>query len=78
MKYLQGKRNFQLEVNEKSVPIPSGNQVLVQVQACGVCGSDLNLLHHSEEFMQLGHEISAQVIEIGPSVTKVYCVGLPA
>ena len=71
MKYLQGKRNFQLEVKEKPVPIPGGNQVLVQVQACGVCGSDLNLLRHSEEFMPLGHEISAQVIEIGPSVTKV-------
>lgn len=43
----------------------------MKVMACGVCGSDLHLLAHSEEFTPLGHEISGQVIESGEGVLRV-------
>ena len=32
-----------LEVQELSTPKPTGSQVLVRVQSCGVCHSDIHL-----------------------------------
>lgn len=70
MKYLQGKKNFDLVVKEKEIPVPKHNQVLIKVLACGICGTDLHFLRKNEEYTPLGHEISAIVLEVGGSVTK--------
>jgi threonine dehydrogenase-like Zn-dependent dehydrogenase len=46
--------------------------VLVQVRACGVCGTDINFVRDwTEAPMPLGHEISAEVVEVGSKVTTV-------
>ena len=71
MKYLQGKRNFDLVVCESDIPVPVNNQVLVKVLACGICGTDLHYLRSREEYTPLGHEISAIVVSQGNAVTKV-------
>ncbi len=71
MKYLQGKKNFDLVIREKEIPVPVHNQVLLRVLACGICGTDLHFLRKKEEYVPLGHEISAIVIAVGESVTKV-------
>ncbi|MDR3643588.1 MAG: alcohol dehydrogenase catalytic domain-containing protein, partial [Clostridia bacterium] len=70
-KYLQGKKDFDLIVREKPTPQPTGNQVLVRVAACGVCGTDIHILDRFSEYTALGHEIAATVEEIGDSVTKI-------
>lgn len=71
MKYLQGKKEFDLIIREQEIPIPVHNQVLVRVLACGVCGTDLHFLKKNQEYTPLGHEISALVVAVGDSVTKV-------
>ena len=71
MKYLQGKRNFDLVVCESDIQVPVNNQVLVKVLACGICGTDLHYLKSREEYTPLGHEISAIVVSQGNAVTKV-------
>ncbi len=71
MRYLVGRKDMELAFMEKEIPKPGYNEVLVKVMACGVCGSDLHLLTHSEEFTPLGHEISGQVVEVGKGVTRV-------
>jgi len=46
--------------------------VIVKVHACGVCGTDINFVRDWEgEAMPLGHEIAAQVLEVGKNVTSV-------
>jgi|LFRM01.1.fsa_nt_gb L-iditol 2-dehydrogenase len=71
MKYLRGKKEFEFQMLEQPVPKPKHNHVLVKVFACGVCGTDLGNLKKSDEYVALGHEISAEVVELGEAVTKV-------
>ena len=71
MKYLQGKRGYNIALREKELPKPEGNMVLVKTLACGVCGSDIHILERMEEYTPMGHEISAVVTEVGACVTKV-------
>lgn len=60
--------------------LPGPDWVLVQVAACGICGSDLNALRGAESFSMepyasfpcvMGHEIVGRVVECGASVTGV-------
>lgn len=71
MKYLQGRKEFDLVIREDKIPIPQFNQVLVRVLACGICGTDIHYLKKSTNYQPLGHEISAIVVSIGENVTKV-------
>jgi threonine dehydrogenase-like Zn-dependent dehydrogenase len=38
-------------------PVPALGQVLVQVRACGICGSDLHFAHHGATMLALGDEM---------------------
>jgi threonine dehydrogenase-like Zn-dependent dehydrogenase len=35
-------------------PVPGEGQVLVQVEACGICGSDLHFVHHAPRMLEVG------------------------
>lgn len=47
-------------------PAPAFGQVLVQVQACGICGSDLHFVRHGEEMLALGEQMEGMP-EMGSS-----------
>lgn len=54
------------------VPTPAPGEVLVRVEACGICGTDRHLLHGefpSKPPLTLGHEFSGIVIGCGEGVT---------
>ena len=71
MKALFGRRNFEIEIRSiDDRPLAPG-MVRVKPFYCGVCGTDLHFLRHMEDFTPLGHEISAEVVEIAPDVTRV-------
>jgi threonine dehydrogenase-like Zn-dependent dehydrogenase len=38
-------------------PEPAFGQVLVEVKACGICGSDLHFAKHGETFLELGQQM---------------------
>ena len=38
-------------------PEPALGQVLVQVKACGICGSDLHFTRHGQTMLDLGEEM---------------------
>ena len=38
-------------------PVPEFGQVLVEVAACGICGSDLHFAKHGRSMLDLGHEM---------------------
>ena len=49
-------------------------EVLVKVHACGICGTDIHILHgeHIVKFPVIpGHEFSGEIVEVAPGVTNV-------
>ncbi|MBQ8506015.1 MAG: alcohol dehydrogenase catalytic domain-containing protein [Clostridia bacterium] len=71
MKGLYGRKGFDIELRERADKAVSGRLARIRVHACGVCGTDLHFLRDMEDWTPLGHEISAEVIEIGAEVTRV-------
>jgi acryloyl-coenzyme A reductase len=60
-----------LEYREIPDPVPTGNQVVVRVEACGVCGhdsADRAGLANLPLPAILGHEISGEIVEVGGAV----------
>jgi acryloyl-coenzyme A reductase len=66
--------NLSLETEEANSEKLSGNQVLVEVEACGVCHRDLIDRDGRFKFIRLpitpGHEAVGRVIAVGPAVTE--------
>ncbi|MEU6083005.1 NAD(P)-dependent alcohol dehydrogenase [Streptomyces sp. NPDC047108] len=67
----------ELVVEERPVPEPGPGQVLVRVEAVGICGSDVHYYEHGRigDFvvrapMVLGHEPSGTVVALGPGATR--------
>ncbi|MFK0046229.1 zinc-binding dehydrogenase [Streptomyces sp. NPDC090741] len=65
-----------LTVEEVPVPAPGPGQVLVKVEAAGVCLSDVHLIdgtltpaHLPGDTVTLGHEVAGIIVERGPNVT---------
>lgn len=60
----------EFKIEERQIPIPEKDEVLIKVEYCGVCGSDLHAASHAEgyEFVPkpiiLGHELSGYVAEM--------------
>ena len=68
-KGLFGKKYLDIQVQEREIGPPGEEHVIVKVHACGVCGTDTNLVRDWDgESMALGHEIAAEVIEVGKNV----------
>ncbi len=72
-------RHPKLEVREWPDPKPGPQEVLLEVQACGVCGSDMHFYETDEDDYILypgltrfptilGHEFSGKVVEVGKDV----------
>ena len=54
-------------------PVPGSDGVLVKVNYCGICGSDITNFKYKMYQVPLimGHEISGEVVELGDNVTEV-------
>lgn len=66
-----------LRVEETAVPKPGPGEVLIQVKACGVCGTDIHIYDGDQGAAEvtppaiLGHEFSGIVVETGCGVREV-------
>lgn len=63
-----------LELRDVPVPKPGPNEVLIEVDACGVCGTDIHVMHDKFPYWPpviLGHEFAGKVVEAGPGVSLV-------
>lgn len=85
-KDIEGKQSYlssrvmrypKLSMESVPVPKPAGNQVVLEVKACGICGSDVHFSQMDDEGymiypgltgfpVTIGHEISGVVVESGP------------
>lgn len=65
-----------LRIGEVPDPTPGGDEVVLRVAACGICGSDLHITEDPAPFgigegFVLGHEIAGEVVAVGKSVTTL-------
>src|SRR6202050_2278705 len=82
------KAGADFQIVEREIPKPGAGEVLIKVEACGVCHSDLHvadgdwpqLIPITKKNLILGHEIAGRVVEKGPSVDQLEIgdrVGIP-
>jgi len=64
-----------VRISTRPVPVPASDEVLVQVSAVGVCGSDVHFYHDGrlgdwrvDEPLVLGHESGGVIVAVGADV----------
>lgn len=67
--------DFRVDTIDK--PVPVGDEILVQIGACGVCGSDLPRVYELGTSKQkyplvLGHEFGGRIVAVGENVNPSY------
>jgi threonine dehydrogenase-like Zn-dependent dehydrogenase len=71
------KGEGRLEYEARPIPQPKApDDVLVKIEACGICGTDLNILarppaHRATPNIIIGHEGVGLVVEVGPAVISL-------
>ena len=69
-----------LRVENSPMPKAGPEDILIQVKACGICGTDVDIYEGDKGAAEvtpptiLGHEVSGVIAEVGCNVTK-YKVG---
>ncbi|MGB9682868.1 MAG: alcohol dehydrogenase catalytic domain-containing protein, partial [bacterium] len=73
---LEKIRNVSIE--EREIPKPKEDEVLVRIKSVGVCGSDIHYYNEGrigsfvvEKPIILGHESSGEVVEVGSKVKSL-------
>ena len=71
--YKTAKGPGNLELREAPVPEPKANEALLEIKACGICGTDIHILHDKFPYWPpviMGHEFAGQIIAVGAEVTN--------
>lgn len=73
VKYAHGKGN--VELRDVPEPSPGPDEVMIEVKAAGICGSDIHIFDEDIKLpirppVIIGHEFSGVIAEVGSSVTK--------
>ncbi|MBE0479155.1 alcohol dehydrogenase catalytic domain-containing protein [Candidatus Aerophobetes bacterium] len=74
MKLKKGEGN--VEIKEVDEPKPGPDEVMIEVKAAGICGSDIHIYHDDIKIplnppVIMGHEFSGVVVRIGENVNNV-------
>lgn len=65
------KAPWQFQVRDNPVHAPAAEQLLVEVKACGVCGTDQHIADRfAPDWQPFGHEVAGVVKAVGDSVTR--------
>lgn len=51
------RRGLAMTSADVAVPVPRTGQVLLRTLACGICGSDLHMVHQAREFAEVGRQM---------------------
>ena len=64
--------NRKLAVREFPIPEPGSREVLVRIDASGICGSDLHVYRGPNAMNQIGgHEAAGEAVALGPDVVAL-------
>ncbi|KVK75974.1 alcohol dehydrogenase [Burkholderia cepacia] len=76
---MQATRPGVLELVERKTPEPSTGEVLIAVEACGICGADAADIERADPSLQPprvpGHEIVGRIAALGANVASIWRVG---
>ena len=68
IKCLKWISNDNIILDERNIPTLNENEVLLRVESCGICGSDLKIKKFGNKRVKkgqiIGHEISGQIVKI--------------
>lgn len=75
MKYIICEKPGQFCLKEKETPAYAGHEAIIKIKAIGICGTDLHAYAGNQAYFSypriLGHELGAEVLEIGNEVTHI-------
>jgi len=75
MKVAMYYNNNDVRIEEMPIPEIDDNELLVKVQACGICGSDVMEWYRLKKAPRvLGHEMAGDIVKVGKNVKK-YKIG---
>jgi len=78
-KAMQITRPGVLEMVERLIPTPGSGEVLLQVEACGICGADaadIERPHTGGGSPRIpGHEVVGRIVAVGPQVPAAWAPG---
>ena len=68
------KDSSKVVVEDVDQPNLNPGEILVQMQACGICGSDLEKVfgNYGQPSMRLGHEPSGIITDVGSNITEFH------
>jgi L-iditol 2-dehydrogenase len=73
MKVLLLSKYRHLEIADAATPVPADGEVLIRVEACGICGSDVHGYDGASGRrippIVMGHEAAGTIAELAPGVT---------
>ncbi|MEJ8798327.1 alcohol dehydrogenase [Trinickia caryophylli] len=76
---MQVARPGELELVERDIPAPGQGEVLIEVEACGVCGADASDIERADPTLATprvpGHEVVGRIAAIGAGVPAIWSVG---
>jgi alcohol dehydrogenase len=68
-----------LELVERETPTPGAGEVLIAVEACGICGADAADIDRADPSLQSprvpGHEVVGRIIALGEGVPSIWKMG---
>jgi len=71
--YKTAKGPGNMELRKAIVPRPKPNEVLLEIKAAGICGTDIHIRHDKFQYWPpviMGHEFSGVIVEAGGEVTN--------
>ncbi len=76
---MQVSRPGTLELVERVTPSPGDGEVLIAVEACGICGADASDIDGADPALQPprvpGHEVVGRIVALGEGVPALWRVG---
>jgi alcohol dehydrogenase len=76
---MQVSRPGTLELVERQTPTPGAGEVLIQVEACGICGADAADIEGADPTLQPprvpGHEVVGRIAALGTHTPSIWKLG---
>lgn len=67
----------QLRLGKRAMPVPEAGEVLLAVEACGICGADLSDIDRADPATRRvpGHEVVGRIVAMGAGVPPIWRIG---
>lgn len=76
---MQVREAGKLELVERPMPTPASGEVVIRVEACGICGADISDIENLKPNLATpripGHEIVGRILELGVNTSARWKVG---